>query len=230
MSCRKQAGEFSEPPAVININSSTGISTGGGTVRGFRKAASEYRKSGDCSILKGVLKTQKNLQPRRVALISYLDGWGFIHEILKSEDWKQIDTVIVLEGLNTRSTNIWVRYANKGRLWMAYSQTPHKTASCHASSRGIVQHFINEREESLPSYFSDKLDKSVSIYSKNETPKTKIYHEDPLKISWVSRSVAALQYAGKQAQDRTYIQQYVQPRLWRWLSDIWKDPTNGIVF
>ena len=231
MSCRKQAAEFAEPPTLININSSTGVSTGGGTVQGFRKAASVYKKNGKGSILAGVLSTQKTLEPRRIALVSYLDGWGFLHEVLKTGDWKRIDTIIVLEGINTRSTKVWEQFANNGRLWMAFTETTHKTASSRAAARLISYAFLNEREIHVPDYISAaKLDKSISIYSKNETPKTKIYHEDSLNIMRASQSVVALQYSGKQAQDQTYIQQYVQPRLWRWLRELWKDPTNGITF
>jgi hypothetical protein len=231
MSCYKQAAEFNEPPVVININSSAGVSTGGSTVQGFRKAAGTYKKNGQGSILNGVLGTQKNLEPRRVAIVSYLDGWSFIHEILKTPDWERIDTVIVLEGLNTRSTQIWERYANRGRLWLAYTKAPHKTASCQSAARNIVPFFINECRTELPEYLLHaKLDKSISIYSKTENPKTKIFHEDPLLCGeWASRSIVALPYNGKTVQDQTYIQQYVQPRLWRWLAELWSDSTTGVI-
>jgi hypothetical protein len=239
MSCRKQAAEFKEPPAIISINSGTGVSTGGGTVKGFRKAAGVYKKNGKGSILDGVLATQKTLEPRRIALVSYLDGWSFIHEILKSKDSDRIDTIIVLEGINTRSTEPWKRYAENGRLWLATTESKHKTSSSVTAARDISSEFApagknagyNEARDSIPKYITEViLDKSVSIYSKEETPKTKMFHEDPLYGKTFLGKLVVLQYRGKQVQDRTYIQQYVQPRLWRWLRELWKDPTNGIVF
>lgn len=234
MSCRKQAVEFGDPPAVISINSSTGVSTGGGTIDGFRKAAQEYKKQGNGSILQGVFNTQKNLQPNRVALVSYLDGWSFINEVVKSDDFTRIDTIIVLEGLNTRSSSLlrqWEDFADKKKLVLVYSQAPHKTASSKSACSKIVTPFINEKRLELPEYIkSPAWDKSISIYSKTETPKTKIYHSDPLVNSWYSKSIMALEYAGKQSQDQTYIQQYVQPRIWQWLREQWKDPTTGHVW
>ena len=234
MSCHKQAAEFENPPVVININSSTGVSTGGGTVQGFRQAAAQYKDHGNGSILQGVFNTQKNLQPNRVALVSYLDGWSFVNEVVKSDDFERIDTIIVLEGLNTRSAPLlqqWEDFADKHRLVMVYSQVPHKTASSKSACSKIVGSFINESRLELPEYIkSPAWDKSISIYSKTETPKTKIYHADTLVNSWYSKSVMALEYSGKQSQDQTYIQQYVQPRIWQWLREQWKDPTTGRVW
>ncbi len=234
MSCRRQAAEFENPPVVININSSTGVSTGGGTVDGFRKAAAEYKKQGEGSILQGVFNTQKNLQPNRVALVSYLDGWSFINEVVKSDDFTRIDTIIVLEGLNTRSSSLlrqWEDFADKKKLVLVYSQMPHKTASSKSACSKVVTSFINEKELELPEYIKAPLwEKSISIYSKTEIPKTKIYHSDTLVNSWYSKSIMALEYCGKQLQDQTYIQQYVQPRIWQWLKEQWKDPTTGCVW
>jgi hypothetical protein len=233
MSCRKQAAEFEDPPIVININSSTGISTGGGTIDGFKKAAAEYKKHGNGSILQGVLNTQKNLQPNRVALVSYLDGWSFINEVIKSDDFTHIDTIIVLEGLNTRSSSLlqqWEDFADKKKLVLVYSQITHKTVSSKSACSKIVTPFINEKELELPEYIKAPMwDKSISIYSKTEMFKTKIYHTDTLVNSWYSKSIMALEYSGKQSHDQTYIQQYVQPRIWQWLREQWKDPTTGCV-
>jgi hypothetical protein len=225
MSCRKQAAEFAEPPAIISINSSTGVSTGGGTVQGFRKAASEYRKSGDGSVLKGVLKTQKNLRPRRIALVSYLAGWSFIHELLKYDFPVAINTIIVLDGINTRSIDPWEGYAAHGKLWLAFSQSTHKTASSRSAANKLNS-LLPGHPKDLPKYLAEaQLEKSVSIYSKNETPKTKIYHTDPLvKSTYTTQDgseLMSLEYKGAQSQDQTYVQQYVQPRLWRLLREHW---------
>jgi hypothetical protein len=233
MSCRKQAAEFENPPVVININSSNGITTGGGTVDGFRKAAAEYKKQGNGSIIQGVLNTQKISQPNRIALVSYLDGWSFVNEVVKSDDFTRIDTVIVFEGLNTKSARLfqqWEAFADKKKLVLVYSQMSHKTASSKSACSKIVTPFTNEKELELPDYIKDPLwEKSISIYSKTEILKTKIYHTDTLVNSWYSKSIMALEYSGKQSQDQTYIQQYVQPRIWQWLREQWKDPTTGCV-
>ena len=110
MSCKKEADKFKDPPLVININSSTGVSTNGGTVQGFRKAASQLKTNG--SIIDGVLSAHK-VEPKRICIVSYLEGWSFTNEVLKSDDWERIDHIILLEGLNTRSPKAlkaWERY------------------------------------------------------------------------------------------------------------------------
>lgn len=235
MSCRKQADEFKETPAVISINSSIGVSTGGGTVQGFRQAASALKSTsnGKKSILEPLFDRQK-ITPRRVALVSYLEGWSFINEVVKSDDFLRIDTIIVLEGLNTRSDSLlrqWEHWEDKKKLVLAYTQSPHKTASSKSGCSKLVTAFINEKEIDVPKYIkSPILENSISIYSKSEIPKTKIYHKDTLVKTWNSKSIMALEYEGKQSQDRTYIQQYVQPRLWRWLVDRWEDPTTGLAW
>jgi len=230
MSCRKEASEFKNPPLVININSSSGISTGGGTVQGFRKSASEYRKlGGGPGILKGIFKANKLklTDVGRVCLVSYKEGWGFIHEVLKYDFPIAIDTIMVLDGLNTRSLDPWEGYSWHGNLWLAYSQTPHKTASSKSAANKLIGDYPTDLK--IPTYIADaKLDKSVTIYSKSETPKTKIFHKDPLVKTHYSRrnfkfagEMMSLEYTGKQAQDQTYIQQYVQPRLWKLLRERW---------
>lgn len=228
MSCRKQAAEFDEPPQVININSSIGVPTEGGTVQGFRKTASALRI--DNSILKTLFWNQK-VEPRRVALVSYLDGWSFINEVIKTDDFQHIDTIIVLEGLNTRSAPLlqqWEDWVAQNQLVLAYTQAPHKTAASKSACSKLVSCFVNERALELPEYLGNvQFEKSVSIYSKTENPKTKIFHEDTLVNSWYSDGILALEYKGKQSQDQTYIQQYVQPRIWHWLAERWKDSTNG---
>lgn len=247
MSCRKQAEEFADPPLVININSSIGVSTEGGTVQGFRKAASELRADSG-SVIEGLFRRQNLKQPpRRVALVSYLDGWSFIHEALKYDN-ARIDTVIVLDGINTRSVDPWMGYAaqclqGKQRLWMAATLAPHKTAKSNRSCTNIV--LLNESPHEsydnchtdpsvvLPEYITNvDLGKGISIYSKDENPKTKIFQEDTLRGRVYNRSknggsLVYLHYDGKTRQDQTYIQQYVQPRLWRWLAEEWKDTSTG---
>lgn len=217
MSCRKQAAEFQNPPSVININSAIGVPTDGGSVQGFKKAASALRKSGG-TVLKGLFNTQK-VDPKRVALISYLDGWSFIHEVLKDDNDGIIDTIIVLEGLNTTSVDRWIEFSKYGSLWMAQTQAPHKTASSQSSAKKIT---LDYKVIEIPDFVvKPVLDKSISIYSKSENPKTKIYHKDPLVEVRSSNNAVSFQYTGKQAQDQTYIQQYVQPRLWKWLAQMW---------
>lgn len=232
MSCRKQASEFDNPPAVININSSTGISLGtGGTASGFKSVAKDLKSGG--SILRPLFKSQ-NIKPKRVCLISYMYGWSFIHEVLKTDDYKHIDTVIVLEGLNTRSVDPWIRYANIGRLWMAQTESPHKISSSKSTAKKIACDFINEIIVDFPGVTDVELNKPISIYSKTEIPKTKIFQKDPFikDQSLVTEesygNVACLQYKGKRSQDQIYIQQYVQPRLWQALKECWNSEDGKI--
>jgi hypothetical protein len=231
MSCRKQAAEFAEPPVVININSSTGVPTEGATVQGFKQVAKTLKTNK--SVLEVLLATQaKNIQPRRVCLVSHLEGWGFIHEVLKTDDYKRIDTIICLEGPNARSVDNWKRYyqKTKGRLWLAHT----KKASCENSVIEICRFLPTtnncRKTIKVPDYISKPIfDKSISIYSKGETPKTKIYHQDTLCFTETTLRVVNLGYEGQSTQDQMYIQQYVQPRLWRWLREIWAND-EGVIF
>ena len=235
MSCRKQAAEFAEPPVVININSSTGVPTDGASVQGFKQVAKTLKTNQ--SVLDGLFATQaKNIQPRRVCLISYLEGWGFIHEVLKTDDYKRIDTIICLEGPNARSVDNWKRYyqKTKGRLWLAHTQGKQQRVSCENSVIEIRRFppYSNNcrRTIQIPAYIiNPSFDKSVSIYSKGETPKTKIYHKDTLRHGEATQRLATFEYEGQSAQDQMYIQQYVQPRLWRWLREIWATD-EGVIF
>jgi hypothetical protein len=247
MSCRKQAAEFEEPPAVISINSSSGVPTGGGTVQGFRQAASALKTKMDASVpgtsvLQSLFDKQK-VNPRRVALVSFLDGWSFIHEVLKTDDAKRIDTIIVLDGLNTRSIQPWFSYLDNrclkdnAKLWLACSHASHKTAKSLGVGKRLTMYketiVPEECHVKLPEYITNPdLGDGVSIYSKDENPKTKIFHEDMLRERVniqmpIGGGFSFLGYLGKSKQDQTYVQQYVQPRLWRRLRELWKDPTNG---
>jgi len=229
MSCAKEAKKFKNPPLVVNINSSGGISTGGGTVQGFRKAAKEYKTNG--SIIDGILE-KHNVTPRRICLVSYLDGWSFIHEILKVEP-ERVCEVICLEGLNTKSTSVWSDYAFEvgHDIIFAYTERTHKTASSRSAAMSVMKDLVagdtgyfdkqNKRKILEHSPDSDDLKKSISIYSKNETPKTKIYHKDPILKSYRVQGVQSFLFSGKKLQDQTYIQQYVQPKLWEVLKRKW---------
>lgn len=230
MNCRKQAAEFSNPPVVININSSNGagISTGGATIQGFKDAAKAY-KEGQKNILDNILLKSNIKNPEKICLISYLDGWSFIHEILKTQAKQKYDfsndniTIIILEGLNSRNLDCWKYYLKTGgNLWLAYTERTHKIISCKAAAQNLLKNCRKTNNE-IPEYITSlDFDKSVSIYSKQEQPKTKIYHSDPFIKGVNKGNLCCLQYGGKQLQDQTYIQQYVQPRLWRWLKEKWE--------
>ena len=252
MSCRKQAAEFDDPPLVININSSIGVPTHNATVQGFRKTASAlrvpvggHRSSWGSSVLRTLFLNQK-IEPRRVALVSYLEGWSFIHEILKTDDAARIDTIIVLDGINTKSLKPWFQYLDgycltgPSKLWLANSHVSHKTAKSLGAGNHLSLYKETRTDESwhvpLPEYITNvDLGTGVSIYSKDENPKTKIFQQDTLRervniVSPEGGGFSFLGYEGKFKQDQTYVQQYVQPRLWRRLSEQWKDPTNGRVW
>lgn len=240
MSCNKQAAEFNDPPAIISINSGIGVPTGGGTVEGFKQTASALRSktNGRTSVLQTLFDKQK-IQPRRVALVSFLDGWSFIHEVLKTDDIERIDTIIVLDGLNSRSLQPWFKYLNDrcmngpSKLWIACSHSPHKTAKSLASGSRLQKAANSSECSDLPeSILKPDLGDGISIYSKDENPKTKIFHEDTLDDFFNTNSLQGggfsfLSYLGKSKQDQTYVQQYVQPRLWKRLTEQWKDPNLG---
>jgi hypothetical protein len=83
----------------------------------------------------------------------------------------------------------------------------------------------------IPTYVWDvDLEKPISIYSKIERPKTKIYHDDPLHTYEAVGNVVRVEYEGGKAQDHIYNAQYAQPRYWEWVRNLWKDPNYGVKY
>jgi hypothetical protein len=199
MSCRKEAEKFSSKPSVITVS---------GGNDGFCKRAKEVKKNG--SIIDGVIP--KTVKPNRICLISYLNGADFIHEVIKNDESHRLHTVILLEDEKYRSYKKFKDLESKAlagevNLWVV------------KASIGKVK----AKHGTLPEYIkSPSFDKPISIYSKSETPKTKIYQKDTLVDYNHDGGYWCLLYEGRQTQDKIYIQQYVQPRIWRWLRETWE--------
>jgi hypothetical protein len=202
MSCQKEALKFTTPPLVVNVNSANGVSTGGATAEGFKKAAAEYKKNG--SIIDGVLSKYKVL-PNRICLISFLHGCSFIHEIMKYES-ERVDTVIFLEG-PAKNQVVYKKF--KGNIWIVNSQRfDNKISKSIVGGKPTIQN-------------NTELDKKISIYSKNCIPKTKIYHEDIVRSITINNNKVLYLCEGSDDQDSIYIQQYIQPVLWSKLNNVW---------
>lgn len=226
MNCRKEANKFDDPPIILSAPN--------------EQVAKEYRAHN--SVLDNFFAARRELigiKPRRICLVSFAEGWGWSNAVLKAKnDRTRIDTVLSLDGGRQISLQAWVDYGslaakNKGtapRLWLAYTQNTRK-------ANEKIYNQVNKRVGALaannfPEYIEKAtLDKTpIRIYSKEERPTTKLYHQDPLlSIQNVGNLICA-EYQGNSSQDSSYICQYVQPRFWTWLRNLWADPTIGVFF
>ena len=233
MKCSKEAQKFEQSPIVINVP--------GGSSEGFIQTAKAYKQSG--SILdKFLLSRLKKTQPRRICLVGFADGATWLTEVLKNSlDHCRIDTVIVLDGVLATGKAGWVdfgqRAANGGpgapRLWIAHSQykSPNARHSSKSTSAKLFKEAAGKSEESsLPSYIVSNIQDSITVYSKIERPRRKIYHSDTLTRVDQRGSLVKLSYDGSKHQDQLYILQYVQPRLWQWLAEVWSDESTGVFY
>ena len=233
MKCTIEAEKFSQPPIVLTV-------PGGGTSEGFRRLAQGYRMNH--SVLDRFLSVQlgrkglfKKVKPRRIFLVSYGDGWPWVAEVLRSKkDVLRIDTVLVMNGITTRSLKAWTEFAvraeprnNAPKLWLVHNQLKgvspaHKRIINAAKDAGLAV---------APSYFDEPSEIfPIKVYSKNERPKIKLFHSDPLAEMERAGNVARFEYAGKTAHDELYVVHHVQPRFWHWLRHLWKDTYSGVFY
>jgi hypothetical protein len=233
MKCTVEANKFSQPPVVLTVP--------GGSSEGFRRTAQGYRLNH--SVLDRFLSVHlgrkglfNKIRPRRICLVSFGDGWPWVAEILRSKkDVPRIDTVLMINGITTRSLKAWTDFAAKAesranapRLWLVHNRlngvTPAHKRIIKAASSGV--------QVVVPNYISNSGDDffPIKVYSKNERPKTKLFHHDPLVEVDRAGNVARFEYAGNTEHDELYLVHHVQPRFWRWLRDLWKDPYSGVFY
>lgn len=238
MKCKKEAETFKEPPIVLSVP--------GGSEEGFIQTARDFRAKN--SILDSFLKSKlkNNIQPRRICLVSFDIGWAWTTQILRSKrDIGRIDTIIVIDGIHTTSLKAWIDFARKTakggdqspKLWLAHTQGKLKRSVSAKTTNAKI--FRQARPKSsgmtvatVPDYIFcvSKFQKPITVYSKDETPKRKIYHSDPLDCYEQHGNLVRCEYEGNTKQDHIYAAQYVQPRFWRWLRDMWYNINTGVVF
>ena len=233
MNCKKEAEKFAEPPVVLMVP--------GGSSSGFRKTALNFKSNN--SILDSFFASKlTKVKPRRVCLVSFSAGWAWSTEVLRAKkDIDRVDSTIVMDGIHTSNLNAWYSYAEKAavggldspKLWLAHTQIKPKYVSTKTTNTKIIDHarstVSNSELLTIPAYVWDvTLESPISVYSKIERPKTKIYHTDPLGSFESIGNVARFEYEGNRAQDHIYNAHYVQPRFWNWLRDLWSNPKSGI--
>ena len=239
MKCRNEAEKFSEPPLVINVP--------GGSSAGFTKTAQTFRAQN--SVLDNFFASRremKKIKPRRVCIVSFSAGWAWTTGVLRAKkDIERIDTVIVMDGIHTPSLNAWFDFAtlaaqggnNSPKLWLVHTQIKPPFVSAKTTNTKIID-TARERvgddtpEIAIPDYIWDaQIENSpISIYSKIEKPRHKLYHTDPLETFEHVGNVARFEYTGGKAQDHIYNAQYTQPRFWQWLREVWANSTSGVFF
>lgn len=235
MKCTKEAEKFADPPVIINVP--------GGSSSGFRATAQSYRKNN--TVLENFLNAKlKKATPRRICLVTFSAGWAWATDVLKApKDVDRIDTIIVMDGIHTRNLNSWVNFANRAalggddapKLWMAHTQIKPPFVSTKITNTTIIDTVRatvgnDTPEMPIPEYiWSANIENPpISIYSKIERPRRKLYHIDPLYTFEHVGNVARFEYDGGRAQDHIYNAMYAQPRFWQWLRAIWKNPNQGV--
>jgi hypothetical protein len=234
MHCQKEAAEFKDPPIVIAVP--------GGSADGFARTAKQHRQHN--SVLEAFFASRRELsavRPRRVCLVGFADGCGWISAVLKaSHDRPRIDTVLALDGLLTAGLQAWIDYASQAanggrpapRLWLAHSQGQTQKTNKRVFDRAKKSTGSSGPVIDLPDYIVHASLESppVRVYSKTETPTTKLFHADTLVEYDSIGNLVRVAFSGDNIQDSIYIAQYVQPRFWRWLRHIWSDPDAGVFF
>ncbi len=251
MNCKKEAALFREPPIIVSVPGAASGTTLD-SVDGFIRTAKIYRAHN--SVLDGFFAARNELsavRPRRVCLVGFSAAWSWITAVLKaSGDRGRIDAVLMLDGPNTSGLKAWTDYAElaaKGgraapKLWLAHPNKPSATtfiSSQNTSTRIIrtARHTDNaafglEHGLKIPDFIVNTADIAfpISVFSKAETPTKKIYHKDPIVACESVGNVVRLAFEGDTIQDSIYIAQYVQPRFWQWLRQLWEDPSAGVLF
>lgn len=232
MKCQEEAAKFADPPLVINVP--------GGSQTGFRNTAQKYRKNN--TILDNFLKNYaKDVTPRRICLVSFSAGWSWSTEVLRAPaDPARIDTVLVMDGIHTRSLDCWFNYAElclktDAKLFLAHTQIKPPFISSTATNTNIINHAreigTNKDPITIPEYIWDvTLESPISVYSNIENPKTKTYSKDPLDSFEAVGNVARFEYEGGKAQDHIYNAHYTQPRFWNWIRNLWANPDYGVKY
>lgn len=211
------------------------INVPGGSVDGFVKTAAKYKEKS--SILNNLFAQSlpKNIKPKRVALISFSHGWSWSTQVLRcKKDISRIDSVIVMDGINTPSLKAWNDYAklaseggnNSPKLWMAHTQVkPEKGPSTKNTNAKIIKSCQVDSNTNIkvPNHIAKlKLDKPIKVYCNAVKPHHKIYMKDSLINTDIVGNVVRCEYEGSMPQDLTYNSQYVQPRFWEWLRQVWE--------
>jgi len=234
MNCKAESKKFKEIPIIINVP--------GGSSSGFKKTAQAFRAKN--SILNQFLlsrKELKNVKIRRVCLLSFSAGWAWSTEVLRAKkDLERIDTVIVMDGIHTPNLKAWNAFAglasigglNAPKLWMAHTQIKPPFISAKTTNSKIMGTLYSENTTgmTIPEYIwkAELENTPISVYSKIESPKNKLYHKDPLLTFEHIGNAARFEYEGGRAQDHIFNAQYTQPRFWRWLREVWTDPEHGV--
>jgi hypothetical protein len=237
MKCGKAAAQFDERPTVLKAWPGPLVS----------------RKNG--SILDALFETER-LTPRRVAVICVDEGAAYAALLLRNKkDAHRIDTIFVMDGYFTRSLKCWTNYAERAarggfkidgkhnpKLWLTNSNfwkgaklpiQPLTAATRIVDDSISAVHTMpyGGRGWKIPRYIRRaELPEKIKVYSGEETPKYKFYHRDTLVSCETVGNVARFEYEGNKLQDHLYLCHHVQPRFWRWLSDLWKDPTSGVFY
>ncbi|NJO18549.1 MAG: hypothetical protein HC877_23310 [Thioploca sp.] len=115
----------------------------------------------------------------------------------------------------------------------AHTQIVPPFVSAKTTNKELIDYaqtiYSNSEPITIPSYvISYDIEKPINIYS-SVTKNTKIFDKDTLVEFGVVGNVGRFEFSGNTPQDHIYIAQYVQPRFWNWLRDLWQT-NEGVYF
>ncbi len=171
---------------------------------------------------------------RRIAVVTFSAGWGFVHRLLNSPARQRIDSIILLDGMHTNdltAAKLFAADAANKRTWlcMAHSQIKPPFVSTSITNREVMRGAYAtgvQGCEIAPEYVTSAvLDKPVTLgnqYGRRTFDHDPLVEQDNVGDAW------RLEYEGDNAAIHIYCASFVQPRLWRWLGERWADTERGV--
>jgi hypothetical protein len=166
--------------------------------------------------------------------VTFSAGWGFLYRLLKSNSASRINAVILLDGMHTNDLGGCKDFAERAALGgpsapflvMAHSQIVPTYVSTKTTNTAIMQAAFGTGIQGVnlaPDYVTNAvLDKPVTCgnqYGRRTFTTDPLCAQDNVGNAW------RLEYDGASAAEHIYIAGHVQPRLWRWLGEVW-NPVN----
>lgn len=221
---------FREEPLVVTIPGPPGA---------FLRTGKHWTATGDTfrAALKALAPQHSQIEIRRRGIVTFLAGWNWADQVLTSNhEVMSLDACLVLEGIQTRKLDHWIRFAVRAadkNAWMlmAHGNTVSKDSN-NLIYKMAVEQCTSYEHRALPDYIVKPILPIEGIYvsvpSVRDTDgrmvlpaQTKHWGQDCLVSENNRGNLYVLTYDGYERPDHTYLVEQVQPRIWKLLAEHW---------